>query len=48
MHRFPKINLLWSTNYLETVRYFVELKRNREEPDLAKFKPQGEDELEVI
>jgi ERCC4-type nuclease len=43
MAQFPKLNLIWSTSYMHTVKCFVELKKNQENADLAKFKPQCED-----
>lgn len=34
---------------MDTVKYITELKKNREEPDINKFKPKAEDnEMEML
>lgn len=49
MNKHPKINIIWSTSYSDTVKYIIDLKKNREEPDLSKFKPKAEEnEMEML
>jgi ERCC4-type nuclease len=33
MVKYPKINIIWSSCYLQSVKYFIELKKNRENPE---------------
>lgn len=42
MNRYPKVNIIWSKSYADTIKYFIELKKNKEEPDISKFKPQND------
>lgn len=42
--RFPKLGMVWSTAYLETVELFIELKKNQLEPEIHRFSPDADNE----
>ena len=47
LFKFPKLRVIWSTSYLDTICLMRELKRNAVDADPNRFSPQGDGELEI-